>query len=118
MPTKKPAPKTATKTTAKSAAKPKTRAAKKHVAATSRTHQSFRVSKPANNFFSFKITNQSAYWAILMLLVLLLGAWTIRQEVEIQRIYDSIETNAASIDELDQKSVEILKNKKQAEQNQ
>ncbi len=122
MPTKKPATKTAPKKAAKPAvkkttkpvAKPKARpAAKKKVAAQS--HQTFRVSRPTSNFFSFKITDQTIYWAILMVLVLAFGAWTIRQEIEIQRIYDSIELNEASIDELDQKSVEIIKNK-QAQQ--
>ena len=122
MPTKKPATKPApnkaakpaAKKTTKPVAKPKARTVVKKKAA-AQSHQSFRVSQPTNKFFTFKVTDQTVYWAVLMVFVLAFGAWTIRQEIEIQKIYDSIETNEASIDQLDEKSVQILKSKQQAQ---
>lgn len=62
--------------------------------------RSFKRSTPETSFFTFKLTQQTLYWLILSVIVLILGVWVIRLETEIQGIYDSIEANSALIDEV------------------
>lgn len=62
--------------------------------------QSFKVSTPETSFFTFKLTQQTLYWLILSVIVLILGVWVLRLESEVQGIYDSIEANNALIDDI------------------
>ena len=62
--------------------------------------QSFKRSQPEESFFTFKLTQQTLYWLILSVIVLILGVWVIRLESEVQGIYDSIEVNNALIDDI------------------
>lgn len=62
--------------------------------------QSFKRSQPEERFFTFKLTQQTLYWLILSVIVLILGVWVIRLEAEVQGIYDSIEANNALIDDV------------------
>jgi hypothetical protein len=87
---KKPAAKVAAKkpTTARKVT-PKSSAKKTKVA----EHRSFRPSVEKAPFMTFKFTEQSAYWLILCVLVLALGAWVMYLNVKIQNIYDQVEIN-------------------------
>ena len=87
---KKPAAKAAAKkpTTARKTA-PKSSAKKAKIA----EHRSFRPSVEKSPFMTFKFTEQSAYWLILCVLVLALGAWVMYLNVKIQNIYDQVEIN-------------------------
>lgn len=54
--------------------------------------KSFRVSRPAEPFLTFRITNQTLYWLILAILVVGLGVWVTVISYRVQDIYDQIDT--------------------------
>lgn len=59
--------------------------------------QSFKLAK-APSFFSFRVTEQTVYWAILGFMVLALGVWVITINDKVQYLYDQIDQqNADSI---------------------
>lgn len=94
---KKPAAKTTTakKTVAK---KPTTKAAaakkapvKRATASTSRK----KATKP--EFMSMQPTRETGYWLIFSMLILVLGIWVLYLTVQINQIYDQIETNNTAL---------------------
>jgi hypothetical protein len=87
--TKPAAKKTTVKATAARKSAPKKSSAKRPVISAA----SFRPMKEQTPFLSFSFTVQSAYWLILSLLVLALGAWVMYLNVKIQGIYDQVEIN-------------------------
>lgn len=85
---KKPAVKATASATHRTLKKP----IKKHTA------QSFKHSSEAMPFMTFRPTQQTAYWLILSVLVLALGAWVMYLNVKVQEIYDQIDMNTTSLD--------------------
>jgi len=79
MATKKVAPKK--KTTAKKAA-PRKVTRKAALA----PQESFKVAPEKYPFITFKITDQTVYWSILLILILLLGVWVINIQISISEI--------------------------------
>jgi hypothetical protein len=65
--------------------------------------RSFVLTKDTPPFFSFRITHQTAYWAILSLLVLVLGVWVIMLNVKINQIYDHAQLDSSDNSPLDKK---------------
>lgn len=45
-----------------------------------------------SNFMSLKLTQQTAYWSVLGLVVLIFGMWVTQLSIDVQRIYDDIES--------------------------
>ncbi len=56
------------------------------------TMKSFRVTRQAEPFFTFRITHQTFYWLALALIVLALGVWVVGINDRVQRIYDQIDS--------------------------
>ena len=52
--------------------------------------KSFKVSPEATPFVSFRITDQTVYWSILLILILVLALWVLQIQVNISNILDSI----------------------------
>jgi len=71
--------------------------------------KSFHPSHEREPFLEFRATRQTVYWLILATITLVLGLWITHLEVEIQSIYDTIEMNNISINDLEQ-----LKTQKQS----
>lgn len=94
---KKTAAKKTTKTAAKKTTAQKTAntskpaAAKKKPAAKQPSVQSMKVCKDPEPFMTAKITQQTVYWLIIGLAVMLLGMWILKVQNEVQSIYDQIE---------------------------
>lgn len=104
--TKKAAPKK--KTTAKRApAKTTTKARRKTAATTSK--QSFKLQRSDEPFISLKVTIQTLYWLILAGAVLLLGIWVLDISQKVQSIYDEIDSNMVIQSELDERELEMLR---------
>jgi hypothetical protein len=63
-------------------------AAKKTVARKPKSvaQQSFKVAPEKYPFITFKITDQTVYWSILLILILLLGIWVINIQISISEI--------------------------------
>ena len=60
-------------------------------AATSADMRSFRASRPAEPFFTFRITHQTFYWLVLAIIVVGLGVWVLSISIKVQHIYDQID---------------------------
>lgn len=98
--TKKPVAKkpVAKKTTAKKTVAAKTTVKKATVskkvtpvkAKRSAKQESFKVCKEPSTFMSFKITEQTVYWSILLIYIMLLVLWISNIQLETMRIIDSI----------------------------
>lgn len=56
-------------------------------------YKSFVRSEGPKPFVNFKITQQTAYWLILGLLILALGTWAMYLTVRVQSVYDAVEAN-------------------------
>lgn len=54
--------------------------------------KSFRVAKPATPFFHFDFTLQTVYWLILSILVISLTLWVMTLNMQIQDLYDQIDS--------------------------
>jgi hypothetical protein len=52
--------------------------------------QSFHLSKEANRFLSFKLTEQTIYWIILLVLILGLSLWVLNIQLRTTDILNSI----------------------------
>lgn len=50
-----------------------------------------KVCKDPEPFMTAKITQQTVYWLIIGLAVMLLGMWILKVQNEVQSIYDQIE---------------------------
>lgn len=54
--------------------------------------ESFKLSPETSPFVSFRITDQTVYWSILLILILVLALWVLQIQVNISDILDSIKT--------------------------
>jgi hypothetical protein len=54
--------------------------------------KSFKLSPEIAPFVSFHITDQTVYWSILLILILVLALWVLQIQVNISNILDSIKT--------------------------
>jgi|EndMetStandDraft_8_1072994.scaffolds.fasta_scaffold621025_2 hypothetical protein len=70
------------------AATKKKKPAKKEV-----QYKSFVRSEGPKPFVNFKVTQQTAYWLILGVLILALGTWAMYLTIKVQRVYDAVEAN-------------------------
>ena len=59
---------------------------------TVRQPRSFVVSKEMTPFLTWKATHQTAYWLIICLLVLAIGTWAMTLTVQIQDLYNQVES--------------------------
>ena len=48
-------------------------------------------------FFTYRLTQQSAYWLILCLLILALGIWVITLSVRVQTLYDRVDKSTSEV---------------------
>lgn len=51
---------------------------------------SFKVTKESGPFMSFRITEQTVYWSILLIYIMLLVLWISNIQLETMRIIDTI----------------------------
>lgn len=77
---KKPVKKAGKKTSVKRVYKPKTVKL-----------ESFKVQKETKPFMSFKITEQTVYWLVVVLLIFLLGIWVLNIQMDLSKLLDQIE---------------------------
>ena len=70
------------KTTKKAAPRPK-KAAKL---------ESFKLSQENAPFVSFKVTEQTVYWALLLIMILILTLWILQIQINVSDILNSIKT--------------------------
>lgn len=54
--------------------------------------KSFHASRRVEPFMTFRISNQTAYWLVLAVLVVALGVWVTVISIRVQDIYDHIDT--------------------------
>lgn len=87
---------TTNKTSAKTAKKATKAPAKKTSKKTVKAQVSFRPEREQVPFFTFRITRQSIYWAILSIFILCLGLWVVKLHIEVQDILNKIEENEAA----------------------
>jgi hypothetical protein len=73
------------------ATKKKKQSAKKDV-----QYRSFVRAEGPKPFVAFKITQQTAYWVILGILILALGTWAMYLTINVQRVYDAVEASNRS----------------------
>ena len=98
MATSKTVKKTATK---KAPARPVAKTKVKHVAKAKKpVMRSFAPAPASEPFMTFRLTNQTLYWAILAAFVLALGIWVTVISVRVQHIYDTIDATNAQADAL------------------
>lgn len=81
MATKKPQAKRTTKTPAKK------RASKKN-----EEMKSFRVAKDQPPFKSFKVTKQTVYWSILLLVIIATQLWILKLQMDVVTLTDALLT--------------------------
>lgn len=74
--------------------------------------RSFRVCQESQDFMSFKLTRDTVYWLILGVVVLAQGIWTINIHQKVQAIYDEIEQSNLQQQQLDEREIDILRDKK------
>ncbi len=86
MPSKKPA---ATKKPVAKKAPAKKSVAKRPVSKAAQTHH-----RP---FMQAKFTEQTIYWLIIGIAVIALAAWVLSLQVQLNEMYDAIETTPSSI---------------------
>ena len=67
-------------------AKTTTRASK----AKAPTVKSFRISPSPQPFFTFRITKQTVYWILLLLVIVALQLWIIKLQLDIAVLSDSL----------------------------
>lgn len=96
--TKKPAKKTAVKRAPAKAAS-KTKVTRKAVPKQSGM-QSFHRAPAPTPFFTFELTKQTLYWAILCAIVLALGVWVMSLNIQVQKIYDQIDATNQIINDI------------------
>jgi hypothetical protein len=61
--------------------------------------KSFKRANSPTPFFTFELTKQTLYWAILCGVVLALGVWVMSISIEVNKIYDQIDSTNQVIDE-------------------
>ncbi|MEO5691125.1 MAG: hypothetical protein ABIQ64_02980 [Candidatus Saccharimonadales bacterium] len=88
MPTKKTAAKTASKPKAVAKKAPVKKLATKRSASTAHVHH--------RSFMQAKFTEQTIYWLIIGAAVVALAAWVLSLQVQLNEMYDAIETSSSS----------------------
>jgi len=53
--------------------------------------ESFKIQKETGPFMSFKITEQTVYWLVVVLMVFLLGIWVLNIQMDLSELLDQIE---------------------------
>lgn len=61
--------------------------------------KSFKRAKSPTPFFTFELTRQTLYWALLSGIVLAMGVWVMSINIEVNKIYDQIDSTSETIDE-------------------
>lgn len=82
-----PTAKKSTKKTIKRTA-PRKRVVRKTVAA--KSFKSFVIQPEKGPFMLFKITEQTVYWLFLVLIILLLGLWVLKIQINISDLLDNV----------------------------
>lgn len=95
------------KTTVRSTTTKQKRAPRKKQAAMS----SFHRAENTESFMSFKVTVQTVYWLLIGLLVILLAMWVLKLQNDINNIYDQIDESNRQSEMLDQKELQITREK-------
>lgn len=54
--------------------------------------RSFKVSKETSPFMTFKITDQTVYWSILLILILILALWILNIQINISNLLNTVTT--------------------------
>lgn len=54
--------------------------------------EDFRISRESSPFMTFKITQQTFYWLMLLLLIFALALWVLTIQIQTMDIINSIET--------------------------
>lgn len=62
----------------------------------SREMKSFQLHNDSTPFLQFLITEQTVYWSILLVLILALGIWVLKIQMDISNILDGVQ-NAAKM---------------------
>jgi hypothetical protein len=52
--------------------------------------KSFRLSKEPTPFVSFRVTDQTVYWSILLILILILALWVLQIQINISDVLNQI----------------------------
>lgn len=52
--------------------------------------KSFKLSKEPEPFVSFKVTDQTIYWSILLILILILALWVLQIQINISDMLNQI----------------------------
>ena len=54
--------------------------------------ESFKLSKETAPFISFRVTEQTVYWSILLILILVLALWILQLQIDVTDILNNIKT--------------------------
>ncbi len=52
--------------------------------------KSFKISKEPTPFVSFRVTDQTVYWSILLILILILALWVLQIQINISDVLNQI----------------------------
>lgn len=52
--------------------------------------KSFRLSKEPTPFVSFRVTDQTIYWSILLILILILALWVLQLQINLSDILNQV----------------------------
>jgi hypothetical protein len=64
--------------------------AKKKVSKKSAELKSFEIGKESKPFMTFRVTDQTIYWSILFIYILVLSIWVLNIQLDTMHILDSI----------------------------
>ena len=98
----------AKKTTKKKVAAKK-RASSIKKTSSAQNYVSFKVTPNKRPFLSFELTQQTVYWAIIGIAVLLLGTYVVYLQIKVNEIYDQVDVNSSHI-ELNERDLKKLHN--------
>lgn len=54
--------------------------------------KSFRIYKEPSPFMSFKITRQTVYWLVLLVILVFLILWILRLQIDLSQVMYSLQT--------------------------
>lgn len=69
----------------------KKKTSKKKAAAKVDESQSFRIVPETKPFLSFKITRQTVYWIILVMVIVALQLWIVKMQLDIANVIDALQ---------------------------
>ena len=55
--------------------------------------KSFKIAREPYPFMTFRITNQTIYWAVLLILILLLSLWVLNIQISIINLLNEIKAS-------------------------